>query len=110
MEVDLLFLTSYHAYSRADGAGAEDSVSMNRDMRAGFPVWGAQAMKEMTNASNDPRSWAYCFKKINRNIDSFPASGILRAPKWLRKWNQVSFELGERSPAECFWAPRVLEK
>ena len=99
MEVELMFLTSYHAYSRADGAGAEDSVSLRRDMQRGFPRWGAEAMKDMTNSSNDPRSWAYCFPKINRNKNSFPPKSILKAPTWLRKWNQVSFEYEGQSDA-----------
>ena len=96
-EIELKFLASYHAYSRADGAGAEDSVALRRDMRAGLPRWGAEAMKEMTNNSNDVRSWAYMFPKINRSEGIFPPDKHIQAPKLLRKWNQVKFEYPGRT-------------
>ena len=90
----LMFLASYHAYSRADASGAEDSSGLRRDLRAGLPRVGAIAMKDMTNNSNDNRSWAYEFPAINRNTTVFPAAKHFQAKdraKWIKKWCEVKF-------------------
>jgi len=58
-EVVLKFFASYHAFGRADGAGAEDSVSSRQDNKNGLQRNGAEAWTNMTNESNDQRSWAY---------------------------------------------------
>jgi hypothetical protein len=92
--IKLMFLTSYHAYSRADGSGAEDSTGLRRDFIAGMPRHGATAMKNMTNDSNDQCSWAYEFPVINRSMGLFPAARDFQATdkaKWIRKWTEVTF-------------------
>jgi hypothetical protein len=92
--IKLMFLASYHAYSRADGSGAEDATDLHRDMMAGFPRNGAGAMKDMTNSSNDVTSWAYEFPAINRSSNIFPPDKHFQAKdraKWIRKWTEVTF-------------------
>jgi hypothetical protein len=90
-EVVPMFYTSYHAFGRADGAGAEDSCSLVQDAKNGLPRYGAESFTAMTNNSNDRRSWAYMFPKINRNVDLFPA-GVNAKDKRLRKWSEISYE------------------
>ena len=65
-EVVCLFFTSYHAFGRADGAGAEDKMSSHRDFMNSIPRYGAASYTEMTNASNDVLSFAHELKQINR--------------------------------------------
>jgi hypothetical protein len=92
--IKLMFLASYHAYSRADGSGAEDSSDLRRDFLAGLPRNGAADMTDMTNESNDQCSWAYMFPAINRRIGLFPAHKHFSATdraKWIRKWTEVTF-------------------
>jgi hypothetical protein len=96
-KVRCLFLASYHAYSRADGAGSEDSTALRRDLRAGMPRFGAAAFTEMTNSSSDQASWAYEFPEINRNEDTFPDANHFKAKdhaKWIRKWNETQYVHG----------------
>ena len=95
-EIRLKFYASYHAYGRADGAGAEDAVQARRDAKAGLPRLGAGAYTEMTNESHDRRSWAYFFPKIDRDLSTFP-DGVNAKSKYLRKWCEVKFEFEERS-------------
>jgi hypothetical protein len=90
MEVELMWLTSYHAYNRCDGAGAEDSTSHNTDTRGGLPREGAAAWTDMTNESNDQRSWAYHFPSIAQNSDTFPTD-LNRGIKHVKKWSNVIF-------------------
>ena len=93
-EIKIMFLASYHAYSRADGSGAEDSSALRRDLRAGMPRFGATAMKNMTNDSNDRASWAYEFPAINRNLNVFPPNKHFTAKnraKWIKKWCEVQY-------------------
>ena len=93
-EIKLMFLASYHAYSRADGSGAEDSTALRRDLRAGMPRVGATDMTEMTNASNDSCSWAYEFPNINRGKGVFPKNKAFThkdRAKWIKKWCEVRF-------------------
>lgn len=71
-EIHLLFLASYHAFGRADGAGAEDKRSAKQDLRSGFARLGAKSYTDMTNESNDPRSMAYELPQINRYVFSPP--------------------------------------
>ena len=96
-EIRLNFYTSYHAFGRADGAGAEDKRSAAKDMRAGIPREGAAAYTEMTNQSNDVRSIAYTFRAINRSLDVLPPESELVSPPSLKKWTQVLFEY----PGRC---------
>ena len=96
-EIILKFYTSYHAFGRADGSGAEDSVSLRQDGKKGFPRYGALAFTQMTNDSTDRRSWAYHFEKINRHLSLFPA-GVNAKSKNLRKWSEVVFDYPERTP------------
>jgi hypothetical protein len=99
--IRLMFLTSYHAYSRADGAGAEDSTALRKDLIAGLPRFGAKAMVNMTNSSHDQASWAYWFPAINRNEDVFPPHKHFAAKdraKWIRKWTEVKFDRPDNSP------------
>jgi hypothetical protein len=96
----LMFLTSYHAYSRADGAGAEDSTALRKDLVAGLPRFGAKAMVDMTNSSHDTASWAYWFPAINRNEDVFPPQKHFAAKdraKWIKKWTEVKFDHPDES-------------
>lgn len=93
-EIVLMYLTSYHAFSRADGAGAEDSTQHVSDFRNGRLRLGGAEWTDMTNTNADLRSRAYHFAKINRNEDIFPST--LLAPPFLRKWNEVSFEYDGR--------------
>jgi hypothetical protein len=95
-EIVLMYYTSYHAYGRADSAGAQDSVCLRQDLKAGMPRHGARAFTAMTNNSNDKRSWAYLFPKINRNTDIFP-EGVNAKGKYLRKWSEVIFEYDGRT-------------
>jgi len=95
-EVVLMYYTSYHAYGRADGAGAEDSVSLRQDAKSDLPRLGAKSFTDMTNMSNDRRSWAYYFPKINRDQTIFP-SDVNAANKHVRKWSEASFEYAGRS-------------
>jgi hypothetical protein len=93
-KIHLMFLASYHAYSRADGAGAEDSSDLRRDLVSGLPRFGARAMTDMTNSSHDAWSWAFEFPAINRNRDIFPLEKNFRAKtraKWIKKWTEVRF-------------------
>ena len=90
----VLFFTSYHAYSRADGSGAEDSRDLRRDAVAGLPRFGAKAMVEMTNESTRPNSWAYLFRAINRNRSVFPPDKDFdhsKRAKWIKKWTEVKY-------------------
>ena len=101
-KIKLMFLASYHAYSRADGSGAEDSTGMRRDLRRGLVREGAEDMKDMTNESIDPASWAYLFPAINRNLDVFPPGKHFQAKdraKWIRKWCEVKFDHPDDSAA-----------
>jgi hypothetical protein len=91
-EVELLYFTSYHAFGRADGAGAEDKVSATQDFRRGVTRLGAASYTRMTNESNDCLSWAYELPQINRGVDVFPPASHLLGVTFLRKWCQVSFE------------------
>jgi len=94
-KVKLMYLASYHAYSRADGSGAEDSTGLRRDLRLGFLREGAQAMTDMTNSSNDPASWAYNFPQINRSWNVFPPGKHFKhkdRAKWIKKWCEVKFD------------------
>ena len=89
-----MFFASYHAYSRADGAGAEDSTGLRSDLVSGFPRIGSPAMTEMTNDSNDHSSWAYDFPQINRGENVFPRAANFKATdraKWIRKWTEVTY-------------------
>ena len=98
--IRLMFLASYHAYSRADGAGAEDSTALRRDLVAGFPRFGARAMTDMTNSSHDLCSWAYEFPAINRSLDVFPPGKHFQAKyraKWIKKWTEVKFDQPDSS-------------
>jgi hypothetical protein len=98
--IKLMFLASYHAYSRADGSGAEDSTGLRRDLRCGYVREGSEAMKDMTNESNDPASWAYGFPSINRNLNIFPPEHHFKAKdraKWIKKWCQVEFDHPDKS-------------
>jgi hypothetical protein len=100
-EIKLLFLASYHAYSRADASGSQDSSALRRDLRAGLPRFGATAMKDMTNDSHDVSSWGYEMPAINRNKDVFPPDKHFRAKsraKWIRKWCEVRFTHPNKSP------------
>jgi hypothetical protein len=93
--IKCMYLTSYHAYSRADCSGSQDSTALRRDMRMGLPRYGARAMTDMTNESNDPSSWAYEFPSINRNKDVFPLARHFEAKdraKWIKKWCEVGYE------------------
>jgi hypothetical protein len=90
-EIVLKFYTSYHAFGRADAAGAQDSIMLRQDKRNNFPRHGAEAMTAMTNSSNDVASWAYNFKNINRDENLFP-KGVEAKGKHLKKWSEVSFE------------------
>jgi hypothetical protein len=90
VEVELMWLTSYHAYNRCDGAGAEDSTSHNTDTRGGLPREGAAAWTDMTNESNDQRSWAFHFLSIAQNTDTFPKD-LNRTIKHVKKWSHVIF-------------------
>ena len=65
-EIYNLFFASYHAFGRADGAGAEDKRSAREDLKNSIPRFGASSYAAMTNASNDPLSMAYELKQINR--------------------------------------------
>jgi hypothetical protein len=99
-KIILMFLTSYHAYSRADGAGAEDSTALHKDLIAGMPRFGAKAMVNMTNSSHDVASWAYWFPAINRNADVFPPHKHFAAKdraKWIKKWTEVKFDKPDSS-------------
>jgi hypothetical protein len=90
----IVFLTSYHAYSRADGSGSEDSTALRRDLRQGLGRFGSTDMTQMTNMSHDNCSWAYDFPAINRGVDIFPAKKLFGAAdhaKWIRKWCEVKF-------------------
>ena len=90
----IMFLTSYHAYSRADASGAEDSTALRRDLRCGMARFGSAAMTEMTNSSHDRSSWAYDFPAINRNKGVFPADKDFKhksRAKWIKKWCEVKF-------------------
>jgi len=89
IEVELMWLTSYHAYNRCDGAGAEDSTSHNADTRGGLPREGAAAWTDMTNESSDQQSWAYHFASIAQNVDTFPSN--LQKIKHIKKWSEVKF-------------------
>ena len=92
--IKIMFLASYHAYSRADASGSEDSTALRRDMRMGLPRFGAAAMAEMTNSSHDGSSWAYTFPAINRNLDVFPPSKHFAAKdraKWIKKWCEIRY-------------------
>jgi hypothetical protein len=98
--ITLMFLASYHAYSRADGAGAEDSTALRRDLIAGYPRFGAKAMTDMTNGSHDLCSWAYEFPAINRNGDVFPPGKHFQTKyraKWIKKWTEVKFDQPDTS-------------
>jgi hypothetical protein len=100
-QIILMFLASYHAYSRADASGAEDSTALRKDLRAGLPRVGARAMTDMTNASNDNSSWAYNFPAINRNLNVFPEAAHFLAKdraKWIKKWCHVRFTHPDNSP------------
>jgi len=104
-EVEAMFYASYHAYGRADGAGAEDKVHAQQDAKNQLPRHGAQAYTDMTNESNDRRSWAYHFNKINRNKNLFPPS-VNAKNKWLRKWCHVRYEYAgrdERTVGICLY-------
>jgi hypothetical protein len=101
-KIILMFLASYHAYSRADGAGAEDSTNLRKDGLNGFPRRGARAMTNMTNASNDGTSWAYEFPAICRNQDVFPPGKHFQSKtraKWIKKWTEVKFDHPDESGA-----------
>jgi hypothetical protein len=98
--IRLMFLASYHAYSRADGSGAEDSTDLKRDLIAGFPRFGARAMTDMTNSSHDLCSWAWEFPAINRSLDVFPPGKHFQTKyraKWIKKWTEVEFNQPDKS-------------
>ena len=100
-KIILMFLASYHAYSRADASGSEDSTALRRDLRVGLPRFGAAALSEMTNSSHDVRSWAYTFPCINRNENVFPEEKQYDAPDralWIKKWCEVKFEPNTKEP------------
>jgi hypothetical protein len=79
-EVELLYFTSYHAFGRADGAGAEDKVSATQDFRRGVARLGAASYTRMTNESNDRLSLAYELNSSNQQrSEYFPTS---LSPAW----------------------------
>jgi hypothetical protein len=92
-EIECLFYCSYHAYGRADGAGAQDNVQAVRDFRSGLLRLGAASYTEMTNAIPDPGSWAFHFPSINRSNGLFPDGTEFktRVP-FLRKWCEIKYE------------------
>ena len=94
--VVLMFFTSYHAFGRADGAGAEDSTSARQDGKDGIQRLGAASYTAMTNESNDQRSWGYHMAQVNRNVDFFP-KGVQAKNKHVRKWMEIKFEF----PGSC---------
>jgi hypothetical protein len=96
IEVELLWLTSYHAYNRCDGAGAEDSTSHNTDTRGGLPREGALSWTNMTNESSDAKSWAYHFECVSQNETTFPSN--LNKIKHIKKWSEVKFLDHYRGP------------
>lgn len=89
--IRLMFYTSYHAFGRADGAGAEDKRHAIRDLRKGIPRLGARSYTDMTNESNDPLSRAHEFVKINRSEDVFPKEHEIVSGVHIRKWCEVTF-------------------
>jgi hypothetical protein len=97
----IMFLASYHAYSRADASGSEDSTALRKSLGAGFPVHGATAMKDMTNDSHDGASWAYEMPAINRNADVFPPEkhyeGGKNRAKWIKKWCEIKYSHPDKS-------------
>ena len=95
-EVVLEFFASYHAFGRADGAGAEDSVSSRQDNKNGLQRNGAQAWTDMTNESNDKRSWAYHMAAVDRNTNIFPKA-VQARNKHVRKCCEVIFDYVGRS-------------
>jgi hypothetical protein len=102
-KIKIMFLASYHAYSRADASGAEDSTGLRRDLRSGLPRFGAASMTDMTNSSHDPFSWAYHFPAMNRNINVFPLGNYFKAKdraKWIKKWCEIQFHHGHEHEAE----------
>jgi hypothetical protein len=96
IEVEIMWLTSYHAYNRCDGAGAEDSISFRTSTRGGLPIEGAAAWTDMTNESNDHRSWAYHFPRIAQNADTFPKD--INKIRHVKKWSHVKFLDHSRGP------------
>ena len=96
-EVELMFYPSYHAHGRADGAGSEDKTSAFSDLMNHFPRYGASGYTAMTNSSNDKRSVAHEFPKINRSAGIFPKKSEMNTYKHKRKWCHVSYEYEQRS-------------
>ena len=90
-EVTDLFLPNYHAFSRADGAGAEDVMSSRRDFKKGIRRIGAKDYTEMTNASKDIRSFAYAFEEINRGKSVFPPEKEMNPPPYIKKICEVMY-------------------
>ena len=71
-EIRLLFLCSYHAYSRADGAGAEiKRLALKAAKNQAWWNTGADFANGITR-SDYHNSIGYFFPKINRSADALP--------------------------------------
>jgi hypothetical protein len=67
------------------------------DFRAGTSRLGAGSYTAMTNEKNDSRAIAYEFESIYRGQDLIPLDNELKAPPFIKKWWQLSYEYPGRS-------------
>jgi len=67
-----LFLCSYHAYNRCDGAGVETIKLVKINKKKNKEIYDSQIMANVMNESNYSNSVAVAFPRINTSANVFP--------------------------------------
>jgi hypothetical protein len=72
LEVESVFLCSYHAYNRCDAAGVEVKRVVVAAGKSRLPVYSATLSAELMNRSNYVDHVCHTFEEIARNTTAFP--------------------------------------
>ena len=88
-EIHLCYYPPYHAHGLADQAGAEDKKQARKDKINDCLRIGAADYTAMTNGSNDARSIAFEFSKINRSISAYTTRKDRVKAVGLPQWSEV---------------------
>ena len=92
-----LFLCSYHAYNRCDGAGVNVKQSAQAASRDARGPHTAADYSRLMNTSNYPHTFSFTFAKINRGVGIFPK---LRKMPGVKKFCEMVFTAPDGSPSE----------